>query len=157
MSPRRFMLAVGLFLFPLAPLAVASCESTSDGSSGPLTQCDFSYKVKNAGGKDLGVSCTSDSECEYGVCLKPGATGNLTNSQFGFCTRGCDCDDNTDSRIPEDEKDFYSCLYPPGNQGSQHHVVLKCNGVADCTAVDPAWTSCATPSSGGARPICQAQ
>lgn len=157
MSPRRLPFAVGL-LFLLAPLAFTGCDSGGDGGTGgPLTVCDFNYKVKNATGKEIGQACESDSECEYNVCLKPGATGNLTNAQFGFCTRGCDCNEDVASRIPVEEKDLLSCLYPPGNQGKQHHVVLKCNGVSDCTDVEPAWTSCTTPSSGGARPVCQAQ
>jgi len=136
-------------------LALGACDS--DGAGGPLTRCDFGFTVTNQGGKDFGEACSANSECRYGTCLMPGATGNLTNDVFGFCTRGCDCDNAVASRLEGDDRDNFSCLYPPGSQGSKHHVVLQCGAVSDCAAVDPRWNVCQTPSSGGARPVCQAR
>ena len=47
------------------------------------------------------------------TCLMPGDTGNITNDVFGFCTRGCDCDDAGDAAMPGADPD-YSCIYPGG-------------------------------------------
>ncbi len=153
---------VGLLAATCLLLAGTGCDAvpglSDDDESGddtsPLTQCIYSYGNEVAG-NDYGESCTSDSECAYGVCLMPGDQGNITNESFGFCTRGCDCDNSDGAKIPEDDKEILECLYPPGNQGEDHHVVIQCSSVADCTDIDAGWTECST-SSGTAQNVCKA-
>jgi len=132
-------------------------DGTASTTCGALTCCDFGYVETNAAGLDFGEACTEDVECRFGTCLQPGAEGNLTNDVFGFCTRGCDCENAEAARLVGSERDELSCLYPPGSQGRTHHVVMQCSSVSDCAAVDPRWNVCQTPSAGGARPVCQAR
>jgi hypothetical protein len=97
--------------------------------------------------------CEADADCMYGKCMLPGESGNLTNTVFGFCTRGCDCENATDSQLTDTEKQDYLCLYPPGNQGGWHHVVGRCTV---CDQMDPGWTDCGLPGT-GATPVCLAE
>ena len=136
--------------------AFAACDS-ANGTDEPATTCSYNYKVSNAALKDFGQSCTVNTECEFGVCVLPGAAGNIINTDFGYCTRGCNCDNDEDSFLSTDEKDTYTCLDPSGFKGSKRQVVPTCETLADCTAIDPAWTSCALPATGSARKVCQAQ
>ena len=146
--------------------SLSSCEIFGDGGkksntcdpNNPeiATCCDFPYKTKKAG-KEFGESCTTNSECAYGKRLLPGEGGNLTNDTFGFCTRGCDCENNAaQSRLTDEEKASYTCIYPPGNEGGWHHVLLLCDSPDDCQDIDPQWTDCYTPSSGTLKRVCQA-
>lgn len=138
-------------------LGLPGCDSlpgVGDDGGFQGTQCIYSYSLDGAG-SELGESCDADAECGTGVCMQPGDSGNITNNTFGFCTRGCDCDDSEAAKIPTEDKEILECLYPPGNQGVDHHVVIECLTLSDCTDIDPAWTDCAT-SSGTARKVCQA-
>lgn len=134
-------------------LAVSGCD-TSDGdggASGPLTQCLYSYAPVGAT-PDFGAPCTTNADCNFGVCLLPGAKGNITNAVSGFCTRGCHCDDNTSSQLSTADKASYSCAYPGGcfvgqSQGAWRHVVPRCTTLADCTAINPAYTKCESTDS----------
>ncbi len=141
-------------------LAAPGCDTdtdSGDGGAGAATVCDFGFAVTNDGGKDIGQACAADTECRYGVCLMPGDAGNIENNQFGYCTRGCNCNNSTDSRLSAEDKGYYTCLDPSGFAGKKRHVALLCGSLAACTAVDAGWTSCAAPSTGGVRNICQAQ
>jgi len=120
-----------------------------------LTGCDLGFVVTNAGGKDFGESCTNNSECRFGACIMPGTGGNITNAQFGFCSRGCDCENNTDSRIADEDGTVLLCLYPAGFKDF-HHVTLRCESVEDCKAVDAGWTDCTLPNTGAVRKLCHA-
>ncbi len=144
-----------VFITSLFVLATVACDGTGGGSGDPLTGCDLSFTAKNSGGKDFGEECTQDSECRYGECMKPGADGNITNASFGFCTRGCDCENSTDSRLTTDEKEVLECLYPSGFKDI-HHVVVQCSTLEDCTAVSDKWTECKSPDSGGVQKVCHA-
>lgn len=126
---------------------------TSNGGS--LTQCDLSYELINAQGKAFGAGCENDNECQFGECLVPGTGGNITNNQFGFCTRGCDCDNAVASQIPDGQEEMFDCLYPSGFK-DVHHIVVQCNNVAECQALDARWTDCKLPDTGGARKVCHA-
>jgi hypothetical protein len=132
------------------------CDSGgSSGNGGPLTGCDLSFAVTNQGGKDFGEACDNNSECRFGACVKPGTGGNITNAKFGFCSRGCDCEDNVAARLTVDEKVVLMCLYPSGFKDF-HHVTVRCDSVDDCKAVDPGWTECKMPDTGGIQRICHA-
>ena len=114
------------------------------------SKCDFAFDDSGSG-KEFGESCTTDSECRFGVCL-PGDAGdgnraNLLSQTFGYCTRGCDCG-TVETRLSDEEKATYLCLYPPGNEGRWRHVVLRCDSAADCQAFDPRWGRCALPGTG---------
>ena len=139
-------------------LGTAGCSVLADDENGddggPLTVCIYNY-LGEVAGKDFGESCTSDSECAFGECMQPGDTGNITNDTFGFCTRGCDCNNDEASQLDPDVKEVLECLYPPGNPGSDRHVVIQCTSVDDCTAVDSGWTDCAT-SDGTVQKVCKA-
>jgi hypothetical protein len=144
--PSLTLLAVG---------GLGACDSALGGTDGPLTGCTLSFAEKSAGGRDFGEACTQDSECRFGACLKPGTGGNITNAQFGFCTRGCDCEDNAASRLSTDEKEVLECLYPSGFK-DLHHVVVECDTVDDCKAISEQWTECKIPDTGSVRRVCHA-
>jgi len=142
-------------LLAVVAFSFAGCDS--DGSSSSVTTtCDFNFSNPDLNKKDFGEACTSGSECAYGVCILPGVDGNLVNDQFGFCSRGCDCENSTASQLSDEEKQNFTCLYPPGFQGRKRHVVPLCGAVTDCTAIDSGWTECRAPTSGGVKPICHA-
>lgn len=128
------------------------CTTSTGGS---LTPCDLSYAVSNEGGKDFGEPCDQNNECRYGACVKPGTGGNITNDKFGFCSRGCDCDDNAASRLTAEEKTEFTCLYPSGFKAF-HHVLVQCDTVADCQAIDARYTACKMPNTGGVLRVCHA-
>ena len=140
-------------------------EGANDGP--PATDCLYPFGASDLG-EDFGIACTSDNECLHGTCLMPADEGNVTNNVFGFCTRGCDCDDASDAKLSS-EDDTYHCVYPGGcfigeSQGAWRHAVLKCSSIDDCQAVDPRYTHCATTDSmtvvedtcGSLRKVCQA-
>ena len=155
MSLAACVIAASGFVLPLGGCdALPGVGDDTGDDTAPLTQCIYSYGVEVAV-KDIGESCAADSECAFGECMMPGDQGNITNSTFGFCTRGCDCDNAESAKIAEADKDVLECLYPPGNQGEDHHVVIDCDSVADCTDIDPGWTECST-SSGTAQSVCKA-
>jgi len=143
-----------------------ACDSSSGGADGthgdPATGCNLSFAVRNVNGKGFGEGCTTDAECMYGECMMPGDPGNDTNSVFGFCTRGCDCQNATDSQIPNDLSEVLECRYPTDGVGTfkaYHHVVVECSSgdLAMCQALDSRWTECYLPSTGGARKVCGAE
>ncbi len=144
---------VTLALFALA-LCAPGCDADGDDNGvDPMSVCKYSYAV-TAGTGELGSKCTSDADCQY-TCMLPGTDGNATNTVGGFCTRGCDCDDNGDSppRLTDDEKaNGFACFYvggcfPGQSQGGWRHVVKKCGGVGDC-AMNPDYNKCANPGCG---------
>jgi hypothetical protein len=124
-------------------LAVSGCDLFGDdgGSSGPTTTCSYPT-TEGSSGKEIGASCTTSAECATNFCMQPGATGNGTNDQFGFCTRSCDCNDDPATRVATEDAALYECVYPAGNQGKNRHVVLECSSLSDCRDVDPSWTAC---------------
>lgn len=131
------------------------CDDAS-GSNGSLTGCDLAFGSSDPTKKGFGEGCEQNSECEYGVCLKPGVGGNITNTIFGFCSRGCDCEDNTASRLTTDEKEVLDCLYPAGFK-DLHHVVVECANVGECQELDPRWNDCRVADTGNARKVCHAR
>jgi len=145
--------------------------TSTNGGSGtdgpPSTDCLYPFGSADLG-QDFGQACEADADCAHGTCLLPGMDGNVTNAVFGFCTRGCDCDDAADAKLSS-EDDTYHCVYPGGcfigeSQGAWRHAVLKCSTVEDCQAVDARYTDCATTDSktvvedtcGSLRKVCQA-
>jgi hypothetical protein len=174
-SPLAFVFAAAL---ALAPFALGACgdddEAGTDGTGGggettggvdttggggdtggSLTGCDWPYSVVNAAGKQFGEGCTSNAECIYNACVMPGDPGNITNSQVGFCSRGCDCNNDTNAQIPADQKDNFDCLYPSGFV-NRHHIVVECTNLGVCQGLDSRWTECKLPNTGGARRVCHA-
>ncbi len=126
---------------------VASCAQAN---------CDFPC-ADYGEGKGYGESCAEDSECRHGYCMLPDSDGNITNSRFGFCTRGCDCG-GADSQLTDQEKlDGFLCLYVSGNQGRWKHVVKKCGEATDCLPLDTQWNACHLPDSGGVYAVCHAE
>ncbi len=117
---------------------------------------------------DFGRACTTDADCSHGACILPGMEGNITNNLFGFCSRGCDCDDAAAAKLSS-EDETYHCVYPGGcfigeSQGAWRHAALRCSSVEDCQMVDSRYTHCATTDSmtvvedtcGSLRKVCQA-
>ena len=143
--------ALGLALFP-------ACDNSDDpdGTGGSLTQCDLNFSPGNDALKGFGEGCAQDSECAFAECILPGTPGNITNAVFGFCSRGCDCENDTASQLPDDQKEELDCLYPSGFKNF-HHVVVECANTAECQALDSRWTSCESPSTGGVRKLCHAK
>ncbi|MCC6620986.1 MAG: hypothetical protein IT385_07010 [Deltaproteobacteria bacterium] len=145
----------------LCTTAVACDNDDGDGNGGPLTQCVLNYESPSSGGKEFGAACTQDSECKFGECMLPNDTGNITNTKFGFCTRGCDCENADAAKIPDELKEgVLECLYPSDGGGGlkeYHHVVLECNDVSECQAIDSGWTDCRLPDTGSARKVCHAE
>jgi hypothetical protein len=137
-------------------------QGSSTGDDDPLTFCEYSFVVVNAGGKSIGQSCTSNAECEFGECVLPGSGGNpagddAVNTQFGYCSRGCDCENDTDSRLTDEEKQTLVCYNgPAGTQGKFKHILPRCSSVADCAAFDSGYTSCALPNGSGVFKTCLA-
>lgn len=125
-------------------------SGTGTGNDGPSSVCKYKYGTADTA-EDFGIACTSDSECAHGVCMQPGADGNITNNVFGFCSRGCNCDNSADdARLPS-EHDTYSCVAPGGcfpgeSNGAWKHAVLKCTSLSDCQAIDQRYTHCAATS-----------
>ncbi|MEZ4269110.1 MAG: hypothetical protein R3F39_22370 [Myxococcota bacterium] len=140
-------LVVGLTLFA-AGFSLSACDlfGGDDGTSGPATTCSYPTS-EGTSGKEIGASCTTNAECATNFCMMPGATGNLSNEVFGFCSRACDCNDDASTRVATEDANIYECVYPAGNQGKNRHVVLECTNVADCRDVDPAWSECFNGSS----------
>ncbi len=146
-----FVFALGLALLP-------ACDNGDDpdGTGGSLTQCDLNFSAGNDTLKDFGEGCAQDSECAFAECILPGTPGNITNAVFGFCSRGCDCENDTTAQLPDDQKEELDCLYPSGFKNF-HHVVVECANTAECQALDSRWTSCESPSTGGVRKLCHAK
>ena len=140
-------------------LGGAACEAVSGGAdsgySGPYTVCTYQYPEGDKSLKGYGEDCTTNEECAHGVCMMPGDSGNITNTQFGFCTRGCDCNDDEASRLTEDEKENYECIYPPTPDQNSRHVVIECTSLDFCLKISDLYTECST-SSGTARKVCKA-
>lgn len=134
-----------------------SGSSTGGGSSGPYTTCTYNYSNGDTSKKGFGEECASDDECAFGECMMPGDSGNITNGQFGFCTRGCDCNDDTASRLSDAEKEVFECIYPPTPDQNSRHIIVECRegGIAACQAVSLLYTECST-SDGTARKVCKA-
>lgn len=156
MRPIALVITFGL---ALATAAVSGCDDNGEdgnGNGGPLTMCDLNFASGNDALKGFGQGCEQDSECAFAECMMPGDQGNITNSVFGFCTRGCDCENNTASQLPDDMKEELDCLYPAGFRHI-HHVVVECANVAECQALDPRWNDCRIADSGNARKVCHAQ
>ncbi len=128
----------------------AACDvlGDEDGTDGPSTTCLYNYESVSVV-SDFGEACATDADCNHGVCMQPGDSGNITNSVFGFCTRGCDCDDSTDASLSGSNAD-YSCVYPGGcftgasSQGAWRYAAPKCSSLADCTAIDSRYNRCAS-------------
>jgi hypothetical protein len=135
-------------------VAGAGCDS--GGGGGPSTKCQIPVGTEDPTKLSFGERCTTDQECAFGTCLMPGEPGNITNTKFGFCTRGCDCGDDEASSLTEEEKEEYVCLYTPSPDQHRRHVVLRCDtgGVASCTAVDAEYNTCKADY--GVRKYCQA-
>lgn len=127
--------------------ACASCETS--------VCCDMRFSNPVVGLTGFGGGCTDDRECVFQECLLPGEPGNITNSVFGFCTRGCDCNGDAGQLRPAEMGD-YTCLWPEGGK-SVRHVVVQCETLADCVKRDTRWRACRTPLSGGATKVCIAQ
>ena len=128
-----------------APALYIGCDSGSSSTDGPATFCTYSFATPTTPGtKKMGEECAADGDCETGVCVKVGDAGNTQNTQFAFCSRGCDCENDTTSRLTTEEKKSYICLYPSGDQGSNHHVVPFCASLSDCTALSAKWTACSS-------------
>jgi len=137
-----------ILLASLAPcLLLTGCDSLAgedSASEGPSTVCLYNFEAASVAG-DFGSACADDSECAHGECMMPGDLGNITNGVFGFCTRGCDCNDASDAQITEAS---YDCIYPGGcfvgqSQGAWRHVAPNCDALSDCTAIDSRYTDCA--------------
>ena len=158
MTMRHILMTVTSFL----ALGAAACDGDSVGGGGDEagTQCELSFSVSNAAGKDFGQECASDAECKFGECMKPGDKGNITNTKFGFCTRGCDCENSDAARIPDDQKEGgLECVYPSDGAGGLidfHFVAVECVDVAKCQALASGWNDCRIPSTGSARSVCHA-
>lgn len=142
----------------------AKCDDCDDviDTDPPLSVCTYPFALVNPEGNTLGQGCTLDSECQYGVCMQPGDLGNeagedAINTKFGFCTRGCDCNADTDSRLSDEEKvDFLCYVGPPGSQGKLKYVLPRCSTVADCLDYDPNYDTCALPGGSGVFKACVA-
>ncbi len=128
--------------------ACAACDST--------TCCDLRFTTPIPNLTAFGGGCTDDRECVFQECMMPGDPGNTTNSLFGFCTRGCDCNGSDAAKLSEEEKKEYACVYPTGF-ASARHVVIYCQTLNDCLTRDPRWTACKSPSSGGLKKVCMAE
>ena len=138
-----------------------SCKSgTVLGDEDPLSTCTYGFTSINSGGKTIGERCDDNSECEFGVCLQPGEGGNRedecgnasngpVNTQFGFCTRGCDCNNDTNSRLTEEQKLTLVCYNgPTGSEGKLKFVLPRCDSLDDCAAFDSGYTKCSLPPNG---------
>lgn len=130
---------------------VAACDS--DGDDGPSTKCQIPIGSEDPSKLDFGERCQADEECAFGTCLLPGEPGNATNALFGFCTRGCDCNDDPASNLTNEEKDAFVCLRPMTPDQHRRHVVLRCSSLGDCTDIDAEYSDCAVPQ-GSAQKVC---
>ena len=125
---------------------LSGCDLVGSGDEGEsLTQCTYAYDAATVPG-DFGVRCTDDTQCNHGECIMPSDSGNVTNNIFGFCSRGCDCEDSQDARLSGDDVN-YDCVYPGGcfpgqSQGSWRYVVPKCQNLDDCLMIDEGYTHC---------------
>lgn len=133
----------------------------ADGTTGPgnckaTTCCDYPFELLDEAKKGIGAACESDGECAYGFCMMPGDPGNSTNDTFGFCTRGCDCNDDPEAKLSADEKKSFFCMLAPGGQGAWHYVAPRCLSPADCDAFDPGWTGCDLRDGSGVTKVCHA-
>ncbi|MEZ4267541.1 MAG: hypothetical protein R3F39_14275 [Myxococcota bacterium] len=126
--------------------ACTGCES--------FTCCDLRFLNPVPGLTGFGGGCTDDRDCVFQECMMPGDDGNTTNSLFGFCTRGCDCN-GAAAKLSDAEKEDYVCLYPSGF-ASAHHVVIYCKTLEDCLKRDSRWTACGT-APGTTAKVCLAQ
>ena len=124
------------------------------GAPPPGGKCDY-VAIDQEQGKGFGEGCEKNAECAWGECLEPAEGGNITNAIFGFCTRACDCG-TAETQLSSEQKASLLCIYPPGNERKWSHVVVRCNTVSDCTALDPRWTDCRLPEAGGVQRVCHA-
>ena len=149
-APMRSLVCIAA----LSAAGLAACSSSTSPFSGPYTTCAYGYAVTNESGKEIGEPCTSGDECRYGVCIQPDDPYNDVNDAFGFCSRGCDCNDDPASRLPDEWDGVYLCRYTTGDQGSHRMVQIECRNDGDCQA--HGWTRCSGAISGTARRVCLA-
>ena len=154
MTKRNLFAISRLTVLAILVTGAAGCELVDGVGSNtltPATQCLYNYTLRQAdSGPDFGQACTAPEQCAYGVCMLPGAVGNITNDIFGFCTRGCDCDCVAGDECPQSvsgQDPLYSCVYPGGcfpgqSQGQWRHVAPKCNSLDDCKELDERYTHC---------------
>ena len=132
-----------------AIVALAGCDAVSDATGiggGSSTTCQYAYGASGTA-EDFGQACTADSDCAHNVCMMPGENGNITNEVFGFCTRGCDCDESQDATLAGSDPN-YDCVYPGGcyvgtSQGAWRYAAPKCASIDDCLSIDSRYTHCA--------------
>ncbi len=142
-------------LLVLPTLSATGCDSKG-GGDGPTTTCKISYAgPEDTTKKAYGARCEADEECAWGVCMMPGDNGNETTDVFGFCTRGCDCEDDPASQLSVAEKESYLCRMTLTPYQHYRHIVMKCGSVSDCAGIDPGYNVC--EATHGVLKYCQAK
>ncbi len=138
---------------------LSACEANGDDPGGPTTLCTYGYTAPaNPGDQGVGAKCEEDLDCASGVCLEPGEDGNDTNILFAFCTRGCDCNRDSDASLTSTEQATLLCLEPQKDDSGagDRHAVPKCSSLQDCLALNADWTDCREPYSGAGAAVCHA-
>lgn len=145
---------------PLSVLmSLAACDATGDDPGGPTTICTYGYTAAaDPGDAPVGAACEEASDCASGVCVKPGSDGNDTNNLFSFCTRGCDCNRDSDASLSPSEEATLLCLQPQGGGASEgdRHAVPRCTTLQDCVTLSDKWTDCREPYAGAGGSVCHA-
>ncbi len=156
----RSFFSGAVMLIGLGALA-GGCEAFTGTSSsdplGPSTSCGFSLANSvNPGKKAIGQSCASGADCETNVCVLATDAASVTNKQFGFCSRGCDCANDKASILTAEQKAKFTCIYPPSPNQTKRHMVLQCSSPEACQQVDAGWTGCTNQISGTSFKVCTA-
>lgn len=88
----------------------------------------------------FGVSCTSDSDCESGLCLVS------DYASFRFCSAACDLPDEACLDENGDAAGF--CVAFPAEFGATEKTICLplCDALPACRSLSPLWEKCEAPS-----------
>ena len=128
---------------------IAACSSDGTLSGNDVTGADMGPDYIQKTGLLHGEACTSNNECEYGICYN---SPNITSSEFRICTKDCTKSEH-DAACNIDNTDTvtYTCIkwgtYHP-EEKLTGFCVPTCNTVDECKAIDSHYNACEMPGTG---------
>ncbi len=134
------------WIFFLAALVLSACNTNA--AAGGDYVCTNAPEISNKQGAVNGAACTTNSDCQYGVCshgaLQLGAAPSGTD---GVCTKDCSCGGaSSQCSIDDSEANnvHYKCI--KGQTGGKSECAVACASLADCQKVNPRFTACTASS-----------
>ena len=133
------------FLFLLFALFCAC--NTSVAAAGDYV-CTNVPEISNKQGAVNGAGCTSNGDCQYGVCAKNALQlGAAPSGTDGVCTKDCSCGGASSQCSADDDEAnnlHFKCI--KAQAGTRSECAIQCTSVADCQKVNPRFTACTASS-----------